>query len=92
MPADADVLAAVDARQADGLAAMRFVHDHPELGHEEHECAGFLADRLEAGGFEVERGAGGMATAFRAASVNFKLNANCSNILKNLANAPSKMS
>ncbi len=66
MLADADVLAAVEARRSDGLDVMRFVHDHPELGHEEHECAAFLAARLEDAGFEVERGAGGMATAFRA--------------------------
>jgi metal-dependent amidase/aminoacylase/carboxypeptidase family protein len=64
--ADADVLAAVEACRSDGLEVLRFVHEHPELGHEEHECAGFLADRLEHAGFEVERGAGGMATAFRA--------------------------
>ncbi len=66
MLADADVLAAVEARRSDGLEVVRFVHDHPELGHEEHECAEFLTARLEEAGFEVERGAGGMATAFRA--------------------------
>ncbi len=63
---DADVLAAVDARRDDALDVMRFVHAHPELGHEERECSRFVADRLEAAGFEVERGAGGMETAFRA--------------------------
>ena len=63
---DIDVLAAVDARRDDALDVMRFVHEHPELGHEEHECSGFVADRLESAGFDVERGAGGMETAFRA--------------------------
>lgn len=45
---------------------MRFVHDHPELGHEEHACSAHLCDVLTAGGLEVERGVAGMETAFRA--------------------------
>jgi metal-dependent amidase/aminoacylase/carboxypeptidase family protein len=45
---------------------MRFVHDHPELGHEEHECSRYLRDTLAAAGLEVEPGVGGMETAFRA--------------------------
>ena len=44
----------------------RFVHDHPELGHEEHECSRYLCDTLAAAGLEVERGVAGMDTAFRA--------------------------
>jgi metal-dependent amidase/aminoacylase/carboxypeptidase family protein len=64
--ADADVLAAVEARRDDAVEVLGFVHAHPELGHEEHECSRFVADRLEAAGFVVERGAGGMETAFRA--------------------------
>jgi len=64
--ADSEVLAAVEARREDALEVMRFVHAHPELGHEEHECSRFVADRLEAAGFDVEHGAGGMETAFRA--------------------------
>jgi metal-dependent amidase/aminoacylase/carboxypeptidase family protein len=63
---DPTVLAALDTRRGDAVEVMRFVHEHPELGHEEHECAAFVADRLEAAGFAVERGAGGMATGFRA--------------------------
>jgi metal-dependent amidase/aminoacylase/carboxypeptidase family protein len=63
---DPDVLAAVDARRDDALDVMRFVHEHPELGHEEHECSRFVADRLESAGFVLERGAGCMETAFRA--------------------------
>jgi metal-dependent amidase/aminoacylase/carboxypeptidase family protein len=63
---DAEMLAAVEARHEDSLEVLRFVHGHPELGHEEHECSRFIGDRLEAAGFEVERDAGGMETAFRA--------------------------
>ena len=64
---DATVLAAVEAERESALAAMRFVHEHPELGHEERECAAYLASVLERGGYEVERGLAGMETAFRAA-------------------------
>jgi metal-dependent amidase/aminoacylase/carboxypeptidase family protein len=63
---DGDLLAAVEARRAEALEVMAFVHAHPELGHEEHECSAFVADRLEQGGYAVERAVGGMDTAFRA--------------------------
>ncbi len=43
MTPDTDLLAAVEARRADAQEVMRFVHDHPELGHEEHECLDFVA-------------------------------------------------
>jgi metal-dependent amidase/aminoacylase/carboxypeptidase family protein len=61
-----DLLAAI-ARQTDAIqAAMHFIHEHPELGHEERECSRYLCDTLAAAGFEVELGVGGMDTAFRA--------------------------
>jgi metal-dependent amidase/aminoacylase/carboxypeptidase family protein len=61
-----DVLAAI-ARQTETIrATMRFVHEHPELGHEEHECSRYLCDALAGGGLEVEPGIAGMQTAFRA--------------------------
>ncbi|HEY6605114.1 MAG TPA: hypothetical protein VIZ44_02110, partial [Gaiellaceae bacterium] len=63
---DADILAAVEANRDAAFAAHRFVHEHPELSHEEHECARYLCDALERGGLEVERGVAGMPTAFRA--------------------------
>lgn len=60
------VLAAVD-RHADTIrATMRFVHEHPELGHEEYECSRYLCDTLAGAGLVVEPGVGGMETAFRA--------------------------
>ena len=61
-----EVLAAVAAEQVRINETMEFVHDHPELGHEEHECAGYLCDALTAAGLEVDRGVGEMETAFRA--------------------------
>jgi metal-dependent amidase/aminoacylase/carboxypeptidase family protein len=63
---DAEILEAVEARLETGRDAMRFVHAHPELAHAEPECSAYLARELERGGFAVERGVGGMQTAFRA--------------------------
>lgn len=42
------------------------IFDNPELGLEEHFASGQLCDYLEREGFVVERGAAGLATAFRA--------------------------
>ncbi|MGD8683196.1 MAG: amidohydrolase, partial [Chloroflexota bacterium] len=39
------------------------LHEHPELGFEEVQAAGWLADALEAAGFETQRGYGKMPTA-----------------------------
>ena len=61
-----DGLAAVDEQAQAIRETMRFIHEHPELGHEEHACATYLCEKLTAGGLEVERGVAGMATAFRA--------------------------
>jgi metal-dependent amidase/aminoacylase/carboxypeptidase family protein len=63
---DARLLEAVEAAWPAGLDVMRFVHAHPELGHEEHECSRFVAGALAGAGLNVERGVGGMETAFRA--------------------------
>ena len=63
---DGAVLAAVDSKRDAALAAHHFVHEHPELAHEERECARYLCDVLDEPGLEVERGVGGMDTAFRA--------------------------
>ena len=42
------------------------VHAHPELNYEEHYSSGALAGFLQERGFRVERGVGGVETAFRA--------------------------
>jgi amidohydrolase len=59
------------ARAVDQLAGeletlSRTIHDHPELGYQETRAAGWLAEFLGRHGFEVERGVGGVETAFRA--------------------------
>jgi metal-dependent amidase/aminoacylase/carboxypeptidase family protein len=62
-----DVLAAVARQEGVVRETMRFVHENPELGHEEHECSRHLSETLAAAGLAVERGVGKMETAFRAA-------------------------
>lgn len=42
------------------------IHAHPELRFEERQAAAWLAEAIERSGLEVERGTGGMPTAFRA--------------------------
>jgi amidohydrolase len=48
------------------LASSHDIHANPELAFREHRASARLADELEQGGFTVERGAGGLPTAFRA--------------------------
>ncbi len=57
--------------EVDGLAGQladvaRRIHDRPELLFEERFASSLLADSLEAAGFEVDRGAYGIETAFEA--------------------------
>jgi metal-dependent amidase/aminoacylase/carboxypeptidase family protein len=63
---DQRILTAVESKRDVALATHRFVHEHPELAHAEHECSQYLADLLEGAGLDVERGIAGMPTAFRA--------------------------
>ena len=61
-----DIARALD-RLADDLEQLsRKIHDHPELGYQEVNAAGWIADFLTAQGFKVERGIAGVETAFRA--------------------------
>ena len=54
-------------RERDALAKLaRDIHAKPELRFEEHEAAKNITSYLERIGFAVERGVGGMPTAFRA--------------------------
>jgi amidohydrolase len=42
------------------------IHEHPELRFEERRAAAWLAEAIESEGVAVERGVGGLETAFRA--------------------------
>src|SRR5207237_7383642 len=62
-----DLIAAAVDRVADELEALsRRIHDNPELGYQEFKAAGWLTEFLAGQGFKVERGVGGVETAFRA--------------------------
>ncbi len=57
---------AVD-RLANELEALSHqIHDNPELGYAEVKACGWLAEFLGQHGFKVEKGVGGVDTAFRA--------------------------
>jgi len=57
---------AVD-RLGDDLEKLSLqIHDNPELGYQEVKAAGWLTEFLHAQGLKVERGVGGVETAFRA--------------------------
>jgi metal-dependent amidase/aminoacylase/carboxypeptidase family protein len=56
---DQRILAVIESKRGAALAAHRFVHEHPELSHEERECSRYLCDVLEGAGLEVERGVAG---------------------------------
>jgi amidohydrolase len=57
---------AIEGARAVLVDLSHFVHAHPELGYEEFESAEAVANALENAGFALERGVGGLPTAFRA--------------------------
>lgn len=63
----ADLDRAVDELRPSLVDLARRIHENPELRHEEHKAAAWLAESIEQlTGATVERGTGGLATAFRA--------------------------
>ena len=60
------VIQAVDDLREELVETSLDIHAHPELNYQEHHAAAVLADSLERHGFKVERGVGGVETAFRA--------------------------
>lgn len=61
--------AAVDHLASDLVSLSQRIHANPEVGFQEFQASAWLADALEVGGFAVERGVGGLETAFRATRV-----------------------
>ena len=57
---------AVDRLAGELETLSRTIHDNPELGYEEVKACGWLSDFLARQGLKVERGVGGVETAFRA--------------------------
>jgi amidohydrolase len=60
------VCQAVDRLERELDALSHRIHDHPELGYQEVKACGWLCDFLGGQGLTVERGVGGVETAFRA--------------------------
>jgi amidohydrolase len=56
---------AVDKAADELIEISRDIHAHPELNYQEHHAARVLTAALERHGFAVERGTGGIETAFR---------------------------
>ncbi|MCH7606656.1 MAG: M20 family metallopeptidase [Chloroflexi bacterium] len=63
------VTRAVEDLREELIVTSLDIHSHPELNYEEHHAAALLADSLERHGFQVERGIGGVETAFRGTIV-----------------------
>ncbi len=59
-------IAAIDAMRDDLVHISSMLHVNPEIAFQEFKSAALLCDTLEAHGFVVERGVGGLETAFRA--------------------------
>ncbi|APX33998.1 peptidase M20 [Brachybacterium sp. P6-10-X1] len=60
------VQAEVEERREELVGISHHLHAHPETAWAEHASAAFLAESLDAWGFEVTRGAADLATAFVA--------------------------
>ncbi len=58
------VTQAIESLREELVATSLDIHAHPELNYQEHHAAALLADSLERHGFQVERGIGGVETAF----------------------------
>lgn len=56
----------IERAKAELIELSHRIHANPELGYKETQASGWLADWLESAGFKVERGVGGLPTAFRA--------------------------
>ena len=57
---------AIDSMRDELLTLSHEIHDHPEIGFEEHQAVGFIRSFLEKHGFEVEVPYCGIETSFKA--------------------------
>jgi amidohydrolase len=60
------IKASVDGQQSRLVKLSRRIHRHPETGFKEEKAAAWLTAYLKENGFSIEKGSGGMATAFKA--------------------------
>src|ERR1700688_3917734 len=66
MDAHGEICRAIDDYREKVVAVSHEIHEHPELKFEEHLAADLLTRAAKELGLEVERGIGGLETAFRA--------------------------
>lgn len=59
-------IAKIDALRSELTRISAEIHCHPEVAFQEFKAAALAADTLSEYGFQVERGIGGLETAFRA--------------------------
>ena len=64
------VLRNIDMRRKVLVDLSDRIFDHPEIGLQEYQASNWLEAYLESNGFVVERGVGGLETAFRAVYEN----------------------
>lgn len=57
---------AIDRSRDELFELSKKIHDHPELGFEEFQAVEAISSVLERHGFQVQKGYGGLQTAFRA--------------------------
>ena len=60
------IFSQVDALQNDIRHVSDFIHQHPEVGHQEFQSSAFLVEELKKKGFQVETNVAGLPTAFKA--------------------------
>src|SRR5215471_20046046 len=60
------IVSSIDGRATALAQLARKIHANPELRFEEKQASAWLADTVEQAGVAVERGVGGLPTAFRA--------------------------
>jgi len=60
----------LESARGDLVSLSHRIHSRPELGFEEEHASAWLCETLDAAGFEVEKGAAGLATAFVARAGN----------------------
>src|ERR1700756_2563233 len=66
MDAHGEIARTIDDYRDKVVAVSHEIHEHPELKFEEHLAADLLTRAAKELGLEVERGVGGLETAFRA--------------------------
>ncbi len=63
---DAEIMSRIDARYDETASVARQIWQWAEVGYQEKRASGLLQDKLQAAGFNIEKGVAGIPTAFIA--------------------------